>query len=107
MPKGHIEEKEEELETAKREIYEESGISDLEFVKELGEYSRYKISKTGGNDTSELKTMVMFLFKTKQTSLKPVDPNNPEARWVEKEKVANLLTHPEDKEFFLGIMKEL
>jgi len=49
----------------------------------------------------------MFLFKTQQSYLKPVDPENPEAKWLKKEEVANLLTHPKDKEFFLSIMKEI
>jgi hypothetical protein len=30
----------------------------------------------------------------------PVDPENPEARWVEAQDVAALLTHPADREFF-------
>ena len=44
-----------------------------------------------------------FLFLTDEEELKPVDPGNPEARWVEKDKVADLLTHYKDKEFFLSI----
>jgi hypothetical protein len=32
--------------------------------------------------------------------LKPVDPDNPEARWVKKSQVALLLTHEKDQEFF-------
>jgi len=103
LPKGHIEEGEDQITAAKREVYEESGINQLEFIHELGSYQRYKIGKDGGEDKSELKTMHMFLFKTNQDSLKPVDIENPEARWVEKEKVADLLTHPKDKEFFLKI----
>lgn len=34
LPKGHIDEGEEVLEAAVREIYEESGISKLKFIKE-------------------------------------------------------------------------
>ena len=49
----------------------------------------------------------MFLFKTKEKDLKPIDPLNQEARWVEKEKVAALLTHPKDGEFFESILDEL
>lgn len=103
LPKGHIEAGEDALAAAKREIYEESGVSSLTFIKDLGTYQRYKIGKEGGDDASELKTMVMFLFKTGQEFLKPVDPENPEARWVKKEEVANLLTHPKDKEFFINV----
>ncbi len=107
LPKGHIDAGEDPLTAAKREIYEESGVSQLKLIKELGSYQRYKVSLDGGDDFSEFKTIRMYLFTTKQENLKPVDPDNPEARWVEKEKVADLLTHKKDKEFFRKVMKEL
>lgn len=108
LPKGHIEAGEDAITAAKREVLEESGLSDLEFIKSLGEYQRFRIGKGGqGEDTSELKTIVMFLFKSKSVILKPIDPENPEARWVPKEKVADLLTHPKDKEFFSSIVDQI
>jgi len=100
LPKGHIEPGEDALTAARREIYEESGISDLTLVKELGSYERYKIGVNGDDDAAELKIIFMFLFKTNEIELRPVDPDNPEAVWVDKEQVAALLTHPKDKEFF-------
>lgn len=106
LPKGHIEEGEDAISAAKREIYEESGIKNLRFLKKLGSYKRYKISKRG-EDTSEFKTITIFLFRTEENLLRPVDPHNPEARWVAKEMVAELLTHPKDKEFFWSIIKEI
>jgi ADP-ribose pyrophosphatase YjhB (NUDIX family) len=107
LPKGHIDEGETDIEASKREIYEESGIMKLEFISELGNYKRYKIGKDGGEDKSELKTITIFLFKTDENMLNPIDPENPEARWVPKEKVAELLTHPKDKEFFLSIADKI
>ena len=107
LPKGHIDGGENALEAAKREIAEESGISQLTLVRELGFYERYRIGKNGGEDRSELKKMFFFLFRTEENKLKPADPHNPEARWVDKEKVAALLTHEKDKEFFNQIKKEL
>jgi 8-oxo-dGTP pyrophosphatase MutT (NUDIX family) len=103
LPKGHIDAGEDALEAAKREIYEESGVRELELVRELGSYHRHKISEDGGDDFSELKQITMFLFRTEQMELRPIDPVNPEARWVEKEKVAGLLTHWKDKEWFEGL----
>jgi 8-oxo-dGTP pyrophosphatase MutT (NUDIX family) len=104
FPKGRFEPGEDALTAAKREIREESGITNLTLIKELGTYSRYKIGDNDGDDTSELKIMTMFLFKTDQEFLKPIDPKNPEARWVEKENVAGLLTHQKDKEFFRSVI---
>lgn len=103
LPKGHIDEGESALDAAKREIYEESGINQLKLLSELGNYQRSKIALGGGDDTSEQKTIFMFLFETDQSLLKPIDPENPEARWVNKDEVADLLTHRKDKEFFLSI----
>jgi len=105
LPKGHIDNSEDALTAAKREIYEESGINEVEYIDELGTYERYRIGKDGvGEDLSEIKSILIFLFRTKQTGLKPLDVTNPEARWVSKERVAGLLTHPKDKEFFKSII---
>ena len=103
LPKGHIEEGEEILEAAKRETYEESGIRNLTYVKDLGKYTRYRIGLNGKNDESELKEIHMFLFKTDEMILNPIDPNNPEARWVLPEKVCEFLTHEKDKQFFSNL----
>jgi ADP-ribose pyrophosphatase YjhB (NUDIX family) len=103
LPKGHIEAGELAVDTAKREIKEESGIKKLDFIKELGSYKRFRLSKDNSDDKNELKEIQMFLFETDEENLKPEDPQNPEAKWVEKEEVSKLLTHPKDKEFFEGV----
>jgi len=101
LPKGHIDDGESPREAAAREIWEETGVSELVFVRDLGSYDRYRTSLDGGDDTSELKTIHMFLYTTPQMDLKPVDADtHPEAQWIEPEKVAELLTHKKDKEFF-------
>ena len=102
LPKGHIEINETELEAAIREIYEESGVKNLELIKTLGSYERY-----GLYDQSSLKTRTIFLLKTVKQNLNPVDPDNPEALWIHKNKVSEMLTHPKDKEFFSKILKEI
>ena len=107
LPKGHLDSGENELQAARREIYEESGIRQLELIKKLGTYERPRIALHGGDDDSEIKRITLFYFRTAQMDLKPVDAMNPEARWVEKSRVAALLTHPKDKEFYLSVMKEL
>lgn len=107
LPKGHVEKGENLIEAARREISEEAGIRNLELVKKLGSYKRYRISKKGRDDKQELKEIHMLLFRTNEKKLKPVDIENPEAKWVKKAEVANLLTHKKDKEFFLKIIGKI
>lgn len=105
LPKGHFEPGETLVEAAKREITEESGIDQLELVRELGSFERYRIGPGGKDeDKTELKKIVMFLFRTDQEKLGPFENETTEARWVDKERVADLLTHQKDKEFFQKIL---
>lgn len=108
LPKGHLDPGEDDLAAAVREIHEESGITDLRLRGPLGAYERHAIGKGGkGERTDELKTIALYLFTTAQDALAPEDPKNPEARWVERGKVAELLTHQKDKEFFISIVDGL
>lgn len=105
LPKGHLEAGEDDVAAAEREIGEESGVTSLTLVKPLGSYERHAIGRGGkGDNTNELKTIAMFQFSTAQDDLSPTDPKNPEARWVDRNEVASLLTHSKDREFFLGIL---
>ena len=54
-----------------------------------------------------MKTIHMFLFKTSQKDLKPFDKDIGETRWVDKERVIELLQHRKDKEFFEKIKNKL
>ncbi|MBF0503954.1 MAG: NUDIX hydrolase [Candidatus Omnitrophica bacterium] len=107
LPKGHVEAGEDPLETASREIMEESGVGALHFIQMLGVYGRYKIGISGGEDKKEWKVICFFLFKTRQNDLAPRDPSNPQARWVDCDQVENLLTHPKDKAFFKSIRSQI
>lgn len=99
LPKGQVDPGETTEEAAAREIAEESGVTDLTLIKKIGSYQRYKLSKNGNDDKTELKDITVFLYTTNQQDLKPTDPNNPDARWVTPEQAVRMLTHPKDKEF--------
>jgi ADP-ribose pyrophosphatase YjhB (NUDIX family) len=98
-------ENEDLLDAAIREIQEETGITDLSMHTYLGTYERFAMDRDNKDNPQEYKTMHFYLFSTTQTKLKPLDADNPEARWVKKEEVEDYLSHPEDKKFFREVMK--
>ena len=107
LPKGHIDEGETPIDAAIREIYEETGIINPTLIKKVGVYERYRIGLDGNDDLSELKRIHIFLFKSTQKILKPIDKNNPEAKWIDTKEVENYLTHREDINFFKKNIKLL
>lgn len=108
LPKGHIEKDENIEQAARREIFEEAGVETLVFMKEFPIYERFKIGPGGqGEDKSEQKFIHMSLFYTDQVQLQPRDINNPEAIWLEPEKVLEVLTHPKDQAFYASILPDI
>lgn len=102
FPKGRIEDGEDEITTAKREVYEETGVKDLELVRKLGNYQR----PTADGRPFIVDTAV-FLFRVGEQDLKPIGNDILEAVWVDKEKVSEVLSLPKDREFFEIILPSL
>jgi len=101
LPKGGIDPGETAEQAAIREIYEESGVTQVDIIETLGSYERPRIGKGGvGDAKTEMKHITMFLCKTDQIELMPIDKENPEAIWLDVDEVADKLTHKKDKEFF-------
>ena len=107
LPKGHLEPGEDALSAARREIHEETGIAQLEWMGDLGSYERPRIALKGGDDPSEIKTIHFFLFRTKSTELSPIDPHHPEARWLVPAAAVALLTHPRDRQFLASVLPKI
>lgn len=102
FPKGRVKNNESYPEAAKREIYEETGINKLTYIKKLGHYQR-----PSADDPNELKTNHFFLFETPQTELKPITDDVQESKWVSADDVPSALTLDEDKAFFEKIKPEI
>lgn len=68
LPKGHVEQGEDEIQTARRELYEETGLKDVEFFEGFKEKIHYFFRKK-----NELisKTVMFFLVRaeTKNTKI--------------------------------------
>jgi diadenosine hexaphosphate hydrolase (ATP-forming) len=99
FPKGHVDPGEDALSAARREITEETGLILVTFLLDLGSYRRM-----GGSGMAEPKLIHMFLFSTEEEQLAPIDPNNPEARWVAIDRVGGTLTSPKDQAFFESVV---
>jgi ADP-ribose pyrophosphatase YjhB (NUDIX family) len=104
FPKGHIERNESALMAAKREIFEETGLKELQLIGDLGNYERIKRMHNQDIDFSKMKKIQLFLFKTNQQELNPIDPDIQKAVWINKDEVVNVLTYNQDKTFFLKII---
>ena len=98
LPKGHSKGNENLEETAKREIYEEAGVSELVLVKPLGNYYRLQFGST-----KKVKNIYLFLFTTSSSELKPTHKDSISAKWVTFEQLCNLLTAKKDSEFLKSI----
>lgn len=90
FPKGHVEGDETEVETAIREIKEETGIDVIidQTFREIVTYSPRK-------DTH--KQVVYFLGKAKNTDFVPQEEEISEIRWVEIGRATSVLAYENDR----------
>ena len=102
-PKGKVEEDEDTLTAAKREIYEECGLKNLEYIKELG----YFYTPARSKDKLVFKKMTLFLLKTTETKLVPQDPHNPIAAWFTVDEAMQKIRSEEFKNFISKIKHDL
>ena len=102
FPKGKIEKNESALITAKREIFEETGIKNIQLIKKLNQYER-----TAASGDPVIIKINMFLFETNQIDISPIDKKIIQVVWVNKEDVVNKLTLSADKDYFKVIQNEI
>lgn len=88
LPKGHVEENETEHETAARELLEETGIDDIEFVYAFREEISYQYMRKGKISN---KQVVFFLAKTKQNIVK-ISHEHQGSEWLPYGPAFNKLT---------------
>ncbi len=90
FPKGHVEANETETETAKREVFEETGIN-VDFLENFRETIRYPV---GDND----KTVVFFLCRALNEKVKLLHKEIMDYKWLSFDDAMNLLTYKNTKE---------
>ncbi|HWU24452.1 MAG TPA: NUDIX hydrolase [Candidatus Paceibacterota bacterium] len=107
FPKGHPEEGETDEETARREIEEEAGVSDLEFLDDLGTYTRYHIRPDGTDDPTELKEIHMFLFAAPMHATLTPSHEMDGARWIPLTKVGEECGSIGDRVWFSTVFERV
>ena len=90
FPKGHVEGNETEIETAKREILEETGIE-----VNLDPTFREIVSYSPRKDTQKI--VVYFIAKAKNTDFVPQEDEISEIKWVEIDRAGQVLAYENDR----------
>ena len=90
FPKGHVEKGETEVETAHREILEETSIDVI-----IDPTFRETVTYSPKKDTT--KVVVYFLAKAKNVDFVPQEDEIAEIRWVDISHATNVLSYDNDK----------
>ena len=93
LPKGIIEEGETEVEAAKREVMEETGLKDLSLIKKIGNI-HYNFWSRGRNLD---KTVHFYLFETRQRETTVGEEHDMYA-WFSFERALEALTYRNERE---------
>lgn len=107
FPKGHIEDGESDEDAARREIQEETGLTDLEFIDDLGEYERFGIREDGTDDTERMKSIRMFLFAAVPHATLAPTLEIQGARWVSFSKILEEIGNAKDKAWFVSVFERV
>ena len=99
FPKGHVDVGEDLEEAARREIQEETGLTDLEYIDTLPVYRRPGIDALG-HYTEEVKEITMFLFSAPLQALLTPSLEITDAMWIPYTHVATALEDTKDTIWF-------
>ena len=101
MPQGGVDENEDFLQAAKRELEEETGIKSIKLIKELNGWFKYDLPKyllgklwNGKYRGQKQKWFVMkFLGKPDEINVKTKNPEFLSWKWIELSQLSNIAVH--------------
>lgn len=100
FPKGHPEENETEMETAKREVIEETNI-DVEII------SNKCYKETYCPEEGVVKDVIYFLARKVSGNDKPQEEEVVQIMWIDVEKAIDEITFEESKQVLRDVLKDL
>lgn len=95
-PKGHADENESEIETAMREIYEETGIRKAKFIHGFREILTYTVDKKGKKQQKQ----VVFFLSEMQSDDVELSEEHSEAHMATLAEIETMLSHDDLKSIF-------
>lgn len=95
LPKGRIEENETETEAAKREVFEETGISDVQLGEKIGTICYEFHRKSSDNPYHKY---VHFYLMTASSPVLKVGSEFDRAMWFPARDALNMVSHKKEKE---------
>ena len=101
MPQGGVDENEDFLQAAKRELEEETGVKSVKLIKELDGWFKYDLPEyllgklwKGKYRGQKQKWFVMkFLGKSSEINVKTKNPEFFEWKWIELSQLASIAVH--------------
>jgi 8-oxo-dGTP pyrophosphatase MutT (NUDIX family) len=100
FPKGHIEEGESEIEAAKREIAEETGLS-VSLVD--GDLPPIDYVNLGGKHI----IIRMFIAQSMDDATLKTEFDGDKITWIHYEEIADKLTYDNAKQYYYGVLKQI
>ncbi len=107
FPKGKPESGESDEETARREIAEESGLTNLELIDDLGTYERHPVLPDGSEDRTEMKEIRMYLFLAPHGAHLAPTMEIDAARWVPLKQVIDESGNARDRAWFTRVFERI
>lgn len=100
FPKGHVEKNETELETAAREVKEETNLD-----VEIDANKRYTMEYV--TDKGKLKQVVLFVAKCTGGEIKAQECEVNEIKWLDFDEAVETITYENTRELFKKILKDI
>lgn len=104
FPKGHIDKGETEEETALREIYEETGLK-VKIISGFEESYEYEFDNFDGKHIE--KKAIFFIAESYETTIKLMEKEHKNFKWLDYNEAISLTTHDEDKKILINANKFL